>query len=158
MKLVSAILVLSIFFIAIVTAQNNNNEKDQSCSPSEYDDVYALQGIAKQEILAIARLLRARPEMAIDQTKVSGEFCLKSGMGTMIHFASDPSSTSEDIVYQFDATELIKAGLKTDQLSTLPPLGKMEPGKWYFLPLNTSDPHHQHTMATPIIAIAVNVK
>ncbi|HSE42043.1 MAG TPA: hypothetical protein VLH08_14860, partial [Acidobacteriota bacterium] len=89
MKLALVLFMLCIISIAIVRGQNNNADKDQSSSSSEYDDVYALQGTAKQEILAIARLLRAKPEMAIDQTNASGEFCLKPGMGTMLHFASD---------------------------------------------------------------------
>ena len=39
---------------------------------SEYSDVLALQGTAKAELLAIARLLRAKPEMAIDRAKAAG--------------------------------------------------------------------------------------
>ena len=34
----------------------------------EYADVLALRGTSKGEILAIARILRANPEMAIDRT------------------------------------------------------------------------------------------
>ena len=40
----------------------------------EYADVLALQGTSKGEILAIARILRANPEMAIDRTAASGEY------------------------------------------------------------------------------------
>jgi hypothetical protein len=40
---------------------------------TEYADVLALQGTAKGEILAIARLLRSNPTMAVDQTAASGE-------------------------------------------------------------------------------------
>ena len=47
----------------------------------EYADVLALQGTAKGEILAIARISRANPKMAIDQTAASGEYCLNSGLG-----------------------------------------------------------------------------
>jgi hypothetical protein len=39
---------------------------------TEYADVLALQGTAKGEILAIARLLRANPKMAVDQTVIRG--------------------------------------------------------------------------------------
>jgi len=125
---------------------------------SEYADVLALEGTAKSEILAIARVLRAKPEMAVDQTKAAGEYCFKSSQGTMVHYASDLDTTAEDVVYEFDATQLLAAGLDPERVPKLPALGKMEPGKWYFLPGGIMDPHHQHVFHTPTIAIAVNVK
>ena len=125
---------------------------------SEYADVLALQGTAKAEVLAIARLLRAKPEMAIDKTKAAGEYCFKSSQGTMVHYASQPEATAEDVVYEFDATQLLAAGLDPQRVPKLPALGNMESGKWYFLPSGVIDPHHQHVFATPTIAIAVNVK
>ena len=114
--------------------------------------------MAKEEVLAIARLLRARPEMAIDRTKESGEFCLKSGLGTMTHYAKDPDRTREDIVYEFAAAPLVKAGLDLRKLGLLPALGKMEPGQWYYLPEGQVDPHHQHTMQGATLLIAVDVR
>lgn len=159
MRLALFISLLSILIVPTVReADANNPAADLAQITSEYADVLALEGTAKQEILAIARVLRAKPEMAIDRTAASGEFCLKSGLGTMVHFASDPAATREDVVYEFDASELIKAGLDPGRLMKLPPLGGMEPGRWYFLPLGTLDPHHKHTMPTPIIAIAINVR
>jgi hypothetical protein len=125
---------------------------------SEYADVLALQGTAKAEVLAIARVLRAKPEMAIDKTKAAGEYCFKSSEGTMVHYASQPEATAEDVVYEFDATQLLAAGLDPQRVPKLPPLGNMEPGKWYFLPSGVVDPHHQHIFRTPTIAVAVNVK
>jgi hypothetical protein len=125
---------------------------------SEYADVLALQGTAKAEVLAIARVLRAKPEMAIDKIKAAGEYCFKSSQGTMVHYASQPEATAEDVVYEFDATQLLAAGLDPQRVPKLPALGNMEPGKWYFLPSGVIDPHHQHVFATPTIAIAVNVK
>src|SRR6266550_3163007 len=101
---------------------------------SEYSDVLALEGTAKAELLAIARVLRAKPEMAIDRTKAAGEYCFKSSESTMVHYASQPESTAEDVVYEFDATQLLAAGLDPRRAPRLPALGKMEPGKWYFLP------------------------
>jgi hypothetical protein len=124
----------------------------------EYADVLALQGISKAEILAVARILRAKPEMAIDQTAVSGEYCFNSGFGTMVHFASQPERTPEDVVYQFDASGLISAGLDPSRLQQLPKLSRMTPGEWYFLPQGKQDPHHAHAMPRPTIAIAINVK
>lgn len=149
------IYVLAMFIAPVIYAQNETNVEQIK---SEYVDVLALEGTAKQEILAIARILRAKSQMAIDRTEASNEYCLNSGSGTMVHFANDPATTKEDIVYEFDPSELIKAGLDTNQLAKLPELGNMEPGKWYFLPMGINDPHHKHKMANPVIAIAVDVK
>ena len=124
----------------------------------EYADVLALQGTSKREILAIARILRAKPEIAIDQTSASGEYCLNSGLGTMVHFAAQPERTQEDVIYEFDASGLIAAGLDPSRLQQLPERGRMTPGMWYFLPKGQQDPHHAHAMPSPTIAIAVNIK
>ena len=124
----------------------------------EYADVLALQGTSKGEILAIARILRANPEMAIDRTAASGEYCFKSDLGIMVHFATQPERTSEGVLYEFDASGLIAAGLDPSRIKQLPELGRMTPGLWYFLPKGQLDPHHAHAMPSPTIAIAVNVK
>jgi hypothetical protein len=161
MKLAVIVFVLSILIVPTVRAAETNKtptDPDLAHITSEYADVLALEGTAKQEILAIARILRAKPEMAIDQTVAAGEFCLKSGSGTMVHFASDPRITREDVVYEFDATELIKSGLDPERLPKLPSLGGMDPGRWYFLPPGIVDPHHKHTMPAPTIAIAIDVR
>ena len=154
--------VSAVVLIAIgVSAQSRGADAENSKLvriQSEYADVLALEGAAKSELLAIARLLRAKPAMAIDQTKPAGEYCFNSALGTMVHYASRPEGTAEDVVYEFDATQLLAAGLEPQRLSTLPALGKMDPGKWYFLPGGAIDPHHHHATATPTIAIAVNVK
>src|SRR6266446_7693228 len=107
----------------------------------EYADVLALQGTSKGEILAIARILRANPEVAIDRTAASGEYCFNSGLGTMVHFATQSERTSEDVVYEFDASGLIAAGLDPSRLEQLPKRGQMTPGMWYFLPKGQQDPH-----------------
>ena len=150
----SALLVIT----SSTSAQNDVGSAELARIQSEYSDVLALQGTAKAEVLAIARVLRAKPDMAIDQTKAAGEYCFKSSQGTMVHYASQPEATAEDVVYEFDATQLLAAGLDPQRLPKLPALGKMEPGKWYFLPTGVNDPHHQHVFPTPTIAIAVNVK
>ena len=124
----------------------------------DYADVLALQGAAKGEILSIARILRSNPEMVFDQTAASGEYCFKSSSGTMVHFATRPERTPEGVVYEFDASGLIAAGLDATRLKQLPDLGQMTPGVWYFLPTGERDPHHEHAMASPTIAIAVKVK
>jgi hypothetical protein len=124
----------------------------------EYADVLALQDASKREILAIARILRAKPELALDRTAASGEYCFNSGLGTMVHFATQPERTPEDVIYEFDASGLITAGLDPARLQALPELGRMTAGVWYFLPQGQQDPHHAHAMPRPTIAIAVNVK
>lgn len=124
----------------------------------EYADILALQGTSKGEILAIARILRANPEVAIDRMVASGEYCFKSGLGTMVHFSAQPERTPEGVIYEFDASGLIAAGLDPARMKQLPELGRMTPGVWYFLPKGQLDPHHAHGMPAPTIAIAVNVK
>ena len=151
MKHVSIAVVLLICLAAPARSQDRQGS-------AEYADVLALEGVSKEEILAIARLLRAKPEMAIDQTKQSGELCLKSGLGTMTHYAKNPERTREDIVYEFAAAPLVKAGLDPQKLAPLPALGKMEPGQWYYLPEGQVDPHHQHTMQGATLLIAVDVR
>jgi len=133
-------------------------ENELTTLKRDYADVLALQGTSKREILAIARILRAKPEIAIDRTAASGEYCLNSGLGTMVHFATKPERTPEDVVYEFDASGLIAAGLDPSRLQHLPEQGRMTPGVWYFLPKGQQDPHHGHAMASPTIAIAVNIK
>ena len=125
---------------------------------SEYADVFALEGTAKGEILTIAKILRAKPRIAVDQTAASGEYCFNSGLGTMVHFATMPENTAEDVVYEFDASGLIAAGLDPSRLQQLPARGQMTPGVWYFLPKGQQDPHHARAMSAPTIAIAINVK
>jgi hypothetical protein len=124
----------------------------------EYADVLALPGTSKGEILAIAKILRSNPKIAIDQTAASGEYCFNSGLGTMVHFATQPERTPEDVVYEFDASGLIAAGLDPTRLQQLPEKGRMTPGVWYFLPKGQRDPHHAHAMSEPTIAIAINLR
>ncbi len=142
----------------LVAGEQPTAEDELTRLKREYADVLALQGTAKNEILTIARILRANPKIAIDQTSASGEYCFNSGLGTMVHFATQPERTPEDIVYEFDASALIAAGLDPTRLQLLPERGQMTPGVWYFLPKGERDPHHSTAMAKPTIVIAVNVK
>src|SRR5216683_1420316 len=95
---------LAIMFVVMTSFQPVLAE--ESISPAaqlakikaEYSDVLALSGIPKKELLAIAHLLRMRPEMAIDRTAAAGEYCLKTGMGTMIHYSAHPGTSQEDVV------------------------------------------------------------
>ena len=157
------VLVVLAAHVSLVTGQllagdRPVTEDELTTLKREYADVLALQGTSKGEILAIARILRANPEVAIDRTAASGEYCFKSGLGTMVHFAAQPKRTSEGVLYEFDASGLIAAGLDPARMKRLPGLGRMTPGVWYFLQTGQSDPHHAHAMPGPTIAIAVNLK
>src|SRR5439155_13417665 len=116
---------LSGYVFAVDQAQS---EAELTKLKREYTDVLALRGTAKGEILAIAKILRANPKVAVDQTAASGEYCFNSGLGTMVHFATQPESTSEDVVYEFDASGLMAAGLNPSRLQPLPERGRMTPG------------------------------
>ena len=159
-RVILTIVAVHISFLAgrLLAADQPAAEGELTKLKHEYADVLALQGTSKGEILAIARILRANPAVAIDKTSGSGEYCFNSGLGTMVHFATEPERTKEDVVYEFDASELIAAGLDTTRLQQLPERGQMTPGVWYFLPKGQQDPHHGHAMAGPTIAIALNVK
>ena len=98
-------------------------------------DVLALQGTAKAEVLAIAK-----PEMAIDKTKAAGEYCFKSSQGTMVHYASQPEATAEDVVYEFDATQLLAAGLDPDGCQSFQPWAIWNPVNGIFLATGVIDP------------------
>jgi len=157
--LVLLIVQISLLTRFLLTAADPPQSEDELTKfKREYADVLALEGTSKGEILAIARILRANPKIAIDQTAASGEYCFNSGLGTMVHFATQPERTPEDIVYEFDASGLIAAGLDQSRLQQLPGRGRMTPGIWYFLPKGQQDPHHGNAMANPTIAIAVNIK
>src|SRR5438045_8419143 len=99
----SALLVITSGMLA-QTRNTDAGNPELARIQSEYSDVLALQGTAKAELLAIARVLRAKPEMAIDRTKAAGEYCFKSSESSMVHYASQPESTAEDVIYAFDAT------------------------------------------------------
>jgi len=156
--LIVVIVPISLLPSSTFAAEARDSREEFTKLKSEYADVFALEGTAKGEILAIAKILRAKPKIAVDQTASSGEYCFNSGLGTMVHFATQPEGTAEDVVYEFDASGLIAAGLDPSRLQQLPERGRMTPGVWYFLPKGQHDPHHAHAMANPTIAIAINVK
>ena len=149
---------ISLFTSRLLAGDTPDSGDEFTKVKSDYVDVLALQGSAKGEILAIAKILRAKPTIAVDQKAASGEYCFNSGLGTMVHFATQPEGTDEDVVYEFDASGLIAAGLDPSRLQPLPERGQMKPGVWYFLPKGQHDPHHAHAMSNPTIAIAINVK
>ena len=158
MRRIIFLLLTSLMATRLLAADQPQSGGELTTLKRDYADVLALQGTSKAEILAIARILRVKPEIAIDQTRASGEYCFNTGLGTMVHFATQPERTPEDVVYEFDASGLIAAGLDSSRLQQLPERGQMTPGVWYFLPKGQQDPHHAHAMPNPTIAIAVNIK
>jgi hypothetical protein len=142
----------------LLAADKSVTSDELTALKREYADVLALRGTAKGEILAFARILRSNPDMVVDQTAASREYCFKSGLGTMVHFAAEPDRTPEGVVYEFDASGLIAAGLDPTRLKQLPELAPNDLRVWYFLPKGKRDPHHAHALAAPTIAIAVTVK
>jgi hypothetical protein len=159
-RIVFLVLAAHVFLLTgrLLAGDNPATGDEFTALKREYADVLALQGTSKGEILAIARILRANPEMAIDRTTASGEYCFKSSPSIMVHFAAQPERAAEDVLYEFDASGLIAAGLDPARLKQLPEVSGMTPGVWYFLPRGQLDPHHGHALAGPTIAIAVNVK
>jgi hypothetical protein len=95
---------------------------------------------------AIGRYLEKHPEMIIDFSKVSGQYCVNTWKvkgGHMTHYAIDPSKTTEDVIDFVRVQPLIDAGIDVTKLPKLPStLGKMKNGQWYYLAKGAPDPHH----------------
>ena len=116
----------------------------------------------EKELNAIANLLEAGGNiMAIDVSKVSGEFCmLESGTkNNMVHFSGTPESTPEDIIYFISPDAFKGAGLRVGDLSPLPTkLGKMSPLKWYYYDGKAKEPHHGKKLHRDFLVMAIDVK
>ena len=121
-----------------------------------------LAGIVAGELSTIAKQLSLRPDIAIDFTKVSGEYCFNTGLGTgghMTHYATDPTSTQEDVIDFVNAEPLVAAGINVASLPKFPGgLNSMRPGQWYFLPAGAPEPHHGTTFPFPLLIRATNIK
>jgi hypothetical protein len=110
--------------------------------------VQALQGTAREEIVALARLLAKRPSMAIDMTAASGEYCLNTGGHVMAHWTARPDETTEDLIYFIDAQPLVDKGLRLSEFPLLgPDRGTMQPNTFYRYEGRTAEPHHGMTMS-----------
>jgi len=114
------------------------------------------------ELGTIAGYLQSHPEMALDFTHVSGEYCLntwKAGGAHMSHYAVDPSNTQEDVIEFVKASSMTDAGVDVTNLPRMPgKLGAMEPGKWYYLPAAEFEPHHGANMGVPLLIRASNLE
>jgi len=126
------------------------------------EDPHKQAAIASAELATIAKYLQSQPAMALDFSKVSGEYCLntwKAGGGHMTHFAIDPSGTQEDVIDFMKADSLVGAGLNVSNLPRLPDkLGAMEPNQWYYQPAGGFDPHHGGPASVSLLVRASNLQ
>jgi hypothetical protein len=113
------------------------------------------------EINAFSSYVDSHPEMVIDFSEQSGEYCMntwKVGGGHMTHYSTDPSKSSEDVI-DFVRVESFSGAVDVDKLPRLPSeLGKMEPNKWYYLPAGAYDPHHNTEFEIPLLVRSANVQ
>ena len=95
---------------------------------------------------AIGTYLETHPEMVIDLSKVSGEYCFNTWKvkgGHMTHYAIDPSKTTEDMIDFVKAQSFVDAGIDVTKFPQLPSkLGAMKKNQWYYLAKGGADPHH----------------
>lgn len=129
-----------------------NQQSQPEAIDAEYEDVLALSGTAKREVLALARLLRSRPELAIDFTHLeSPQFCLNTG-AHMLHLTADPEGKIP-LAFLHPAEPLVAAGLDVSKLP-IEPEGAMElkPGTWYYYPADGRiEPLHGKPLGVPML-------
>jgi hypothetical protein len=123
-------------------------------------EIKKLTGPAREEVLAIARILAIRPSIAIDFSDATGEYCLNTGSRVMTHFAARPEEANEDVIYFIDAEPLVARGLR---LPDFPPLdpdpAKRQPNAWYRYEGKGPEPHHGREMGDRTwLVLAVDVK
>ncbi len=110
----------------------------------------------------IAGFLQSHPQMMLDFTNVSGEYCLntwKAGGAHMSHYAVDPSKTQEDVIEFVKAGSFSDAGVDVTGRPRMPgKLGAMEPGKWYHLHTGEFEPHHGGKFGVPLLIRASNLE
>jgi hypothetical protein len=130
--------------------------------PSPAAEPSAQAAIVAGELSTIANQFALRPDLAIDLTKVSGEYCFNAGLGAgghMTHYATDPTRTQEDVVDFVNAEPLVKAGVNVATLPRFPGgLKSMTPGQWYFLPAGELEPHHGTKFPFPLLIRATDLK
>lgn len=123
---------------------------------AECSELASLTPAARAEVLAIARILANKPRFALDFSRV-GMHALSVGNDTMVTFATDPSSTKEDIIFYVPAKRLIRAGLDVKKFDTLPAPGTMEPGRWYYTSGEEPEPRfNNNAIGTPVLMMAVD--
>ena len=118
------------------------------------------EGTVGAELQTIGAYLHAHPEMAIDLSAKSGQYCLntgKRGGGHMTHYAIDPSWSTEDVI-DFVKADSLAGVVDVTRLPRAPTvLGEMEPNRWYFMPAGQFDPHHSRPAKVAMLVRAADV-
>ncbi len=103
-------------------------------------------GMAGKAHKVIGAYIETHPEMILDFSKASGEYCVNTWKvkgGHMTHYAIDPSKTTEDVIDFVKAQSFIEAGVDVAKFPRFPgKLGAMKNGQWYYLPKGGAEPHH----------------
>ncbi len=115
------------------------------------------------ELSTIAKHLSLNPNSAVDFTHVSGEYCFSANVNKgahMTHYATDPTTTQEDVIDFVNAKQLIDDGvINVEKMPRFPgTLGSMTPNQWYYLAAGEHDPHHGRSWPYPMILRASNIK
>ena len=77
----------------------------------------------------------------------------------MIHYASSPEKTHEDIVYYLNPKTFIESGMDVNKLPKHPKsLGKMTPLQWYYYDGTYVEPHQGTQMNKEYVIMTVNLK
>jgi hypothetical protein len=123
-------------------------------------EVRKLRGPARDQVMALARLLAIRPAMAMNMSKASDESCLSPGSRVMTHFAARPGEATRDIVYYVDAAPLVAKGLRLEAFPAIDPTrDRMLPDTWYRFTGKEAVAHHGHAMYDGTwLVLAVDVK
>lgn len=120
-----------------------------------------LTGKAKGQVDTISAYVKSHPEMVIDFSKKSGEYCMntwKVGGGHMTHYAIDPSKSVEDVI-DFVKVESLKGSVDVNSLPRAPTkLGAKKPNQWYYQPAGQHDPHHGKALPIDLLVRASNVE
>jgi len=146
------VIVAAVFLALRPLPVESGEAEDLSALRKEYADVLALDGPAKKEILAIARVLREKGALAIDFTHLeTPQHCLNSG-GDMLHVADDPQAKIP-LAYMHPAEPLVAAGLDVKKLPVEPEAdAALEPGKWYYYPAGgRTEPFHGKALPAPML-------
>lgn len=128
---------------------------------SQWAGAHELTGKAKGQVDTFSTMVKSHPEMVIDFSKKSGEYCMntwKVGGGHMTHYAVDRSKTVEDVI-DFVKVKSLKGSVDVNSLPRSPTkLGAKEPNQWYYQPAGQYDPHHGKALPIDLLVRASNVK
>ena len=149
-------------FLAPTNIFAATDAEELSAIKNEFGAVLSLKGTARKEINAIANLFAPGSKLAaIDATKASGEYCMLETVTkhNMIHYASSPEKTHEDIVYYLNPKTFIESGMDVNKLPKHPKsLGKMTPLQWYYYDGTYVEPHQGTQMNKEYVIMSINLK